>query len=79
MKYLPRENQTMRLRRPGPSKDDTWEVVFQVKNRRYTLGRGWRQFVDENKLKSGDICLFNLMENSKKLTMNVHIIRKRSV
>nr|XP_034588145.1 B3 domain-containing protein LOC_Os12g40080-like [Setaria viridis]TKW29336.1 hypothetical protein SEVIR_3G388900v2 [Setaria viridis] len=78
-KYLPRENQTMRLRRPGPSKDDTWEAVFRVKNRRYTLGRGWRHFVDDNKLKPGDICLFSLMKNTKKLTMDVHIIRKRSM
>lgn len=77
-KYLPCENQTMRLRRPGANKDNTWEAVFRVQDRRYTLGRGWRQFVDDNKLKPGDLCLFNLMTNTKQLTMNVHIIRKRS-
>jgi hypothetical protein len=68
----------MRLCRPGPSKDVTWEAVFRVKEKRYTLSRGWRKFVDDNKLKLGDICLFSL-KNTKKLTMNVHVIRKRSI
>ncbi|CAL4891308.1 unnamed protein product [Urochloa decumbens] len=76
MKYLPREKQTMMLCRSGSSKDDTWEAIFRIKNGRYILGGGWRQFVDDNKLKPGDICLFNLMKNTKKLTMNIHIIQK---
>ncbi|KAF8733311.1 hypothetical protein HU200_014915 [Digitaria exilis] len=78
-KYLPKENQTMRLRRQGPSKEDRWEAIFRVKNRRYSLGQGWGKFVADNKLKTGDICLFSLMRNTMALTMNVHIIRKRSV
>ncbi|KAL6847025.1 hypothetical protein ACP4OV_022878 [Aristida adscensionis] len=72
--YLPLGNQTMRLRHPG--KDDTREAELHVKKGRYTLVRGWNQFVDDNKLDLGDICLFQKMENEEKLTMTVHIIRK---
>ncbi|KAJ1266100.1 hypothetical protein BS78_08G125500 [Paspalum vaginatum] len=81
-KYLRHKDQTLMLRRPGHIKDHTWEAELPVnktrRQRRY-LGRGWRQFVGDNKLKVGDICLFHLVKNTKKLTMNVHIIRKRSV
>ena len=71
----------MRLQNPGRIKDHTWKVELQIrnKNKRHTLGKGWRQFVDDNRLKLGDICLFNLMKNTKKLTMDVHVIRKGSV
>jgi hypothetical protein len=78
--YLPGggENQLtmrMRLRR----KDHTWEPDFQVRNGRQQIyGEGWRKFVTDNKLKPDHICLFNL-KNTKTLTMDVHIIRKRSV
>ncbi|KAL6622536.1 hypothetical protein ACP70R_032415 [Stipagrostis hirtigluma subsp. patula] len=73
-KYLPHGSQTMRLRRPGM--DRVWEAQYRVRNRLHSLGQGWRQFVDGNKLKLGDICLFQLMQDKKKLTMTVHIIRK---
>ncbi|KAJ1266104.1 hypothetical protein BS78_08G125700 [Paspalum vaginatum] len=82
-KYLRRKDQTLiRLRRPCPIKDDTWEaelLVMETRKQRHSIGRGWRQFVGDNKLKVGDICLFHLVKNTKKLTMNVHIIRKGSV
>lgn len=53
-----------------------WEAEIELKNNRSKLGRGWRQFVSDNKLKVGDVCLFELMEH-KKPTMTVHIIRKQ--
>jgi hypothetical protein len=61
-------------------KDDAWEPEFQFKyGRQQILGKGWRKFVTDNKLKRDDICLFNLVNNTKTLTMDVHIIQKRSV
>ncbi|GJM95292.1 hypothetical protein PR202_ga12008 [Eleusine coracana subsp. coracana] len=72
--YLPHGKHNMRLRRP--SKDNTWKGELRYYDRRPTLGRCWRQFVADNKLKLGDICLFQLMKDMKKLTMYVHIIRK---
>ncbi|KAL6847024.1 hypothetical protein ACP4OV_022877 [Aristida adscensionis] len=70
--YLPRAGQTIRLKLPG--KDDTWEAMLFVRNNRHALSRGWKQFVDDNELKLGDICLFQKMKD-KELTMTVHIIR----
>ena len=38
--------------------------------------RGWRNFVDDNCLKEGDACIFELMENSQeKLVFQVQILR----
>ncbi|GJN35346.1 hypothetical protein PR202_gb24104 [Eleusine coracana subsp. coracana] len=72
--YLPHGNHDIRLRRPN--KDNTWKGELRYYDRRPTLGRCWRQFVADNKLKLGDICLFQLMKDMKNLTMSVHIIRK---
>lgn len=86
-KYLPHWNRTLVLRRPAGAAMEqghtawTWEAELRVKKshvRRHTIRRGWRKFADDNKLKLGDVCLFNRMENTKKLTMNVHIIRERA-
>ncbi|XP_072148564.1 putative B3 domain-containing protein Os03g0621600 [Setaria viridis] len=59
-----------------PNKTDIWEAEIEINNNRRRIGRGWWQFVSDNELKVGDICLFQLME-TKKLTMTVHIIRKQ--
>ncbi|CAN6361622.1 unnamed protein product [Urochloa humidicola] len=73
-KYLQGGHDTITLLRP--KKTDTWEAGIEITNNRTKLGRGWRQFASDNKLKLGDICLFELMEN-KDLTMTVHIIPKQ--
>lgn len=50
----------MRLAGRWPSKDDAWKPGFEVKNGRQQIsGEGWRNFVSDNKLKPGDICLFD--------------------
>uniref|UniRef100_A0A0D9Y109 TF-B3 domain-containing protein n=1 Tax=Leersia perrieri TaxID=77586 RepID=A0A0D9Y109_9ORYZ len=76
-KYLPNLDQTIRLQLPG--KNTTWETAFEIKRRinKQTrwLVRGWKQFVYDNKLEIGDICLFQLMKDEE-VTMTVHIIRK---
>lgn len=61
-----------------PNKSHTWEAEIKVRDNEYRLAEGWRQFVNDNELKTGDICLFQLME-SKKLTMTVHIIREQEL
>ncbi|OQU91343.1 putative B3 domain-containing protein Os03g0621600 isoform X4 [Sorghum bicolor] len=45
-------------------------------NRGKSLSQGWKQFARDNKLQVGDLCLFELLENTK-YTMNVHIIRAK--
>jgi hypothetical protein len=32
--------------------------------------------VRENKLREGDICVFELMKGAKRVTMSVHVIKK---
>ncbi|KAF7061501.1 hypothetical protein CFC21_068191 [Triticum aestivum] len=50
-----------------------WGVRFLDHRCDRKLGSGWRQFVEENNLKMGDICLFELLSNQKR-TMEVYII-----
>lgn len=75
--HLPREDQAMMLRRPG--KKRTWRVKLQIgdkdKGKFYELRKGWRKFVNKNKLQEGDLCLFELLKNEEEPSMNVYIIR----
>ena len=80
MEHLPRVPQTVRLRRPGVS--CSWEAELQVRNegKVHQLRRGWKQFVDDNALRQGDLCLFQPLggggcEDDGELAMNVHILR----
>uniref|UniRef100_A0A0A8Y6K6 TF-B3 domain-containing protein n=1 Tax=Arundo donax TaxID=35708 RepID=A0A0A8Y6K6_ARUDO len=42
-----------------------WPVHgFSGKNRSYLLVQGWRTFCQENSLKEGDICTFNVIETA---------------
>jgi len=57
----------------------SWEVrcVLQKGNpgtKRFL--QGWKQFVRDNKLQMGDLCLFELLENMKH-TMKVYVIRAK--
>ena len=80
MEHLPRVRQTVRLRRPGVC--CSWEAELQVRNegKVHQLRRGWKQFVDDNALRQGDLCLFQPLgggggEDDGELAMNVHILR----
>jgi hypothetical protein len=43
----------------------SWPVHgLRYKESSYLLGRGWRQFCQENRLKEGDICIFNVIETT---------------
>uniref|UniRef100_M8CAQ1 Putative B3 domain-containing protein n=1 Tax=Aegilops tauschii TaxID=37682 RepID=M8CAQ1_AEGTA len=68
-KYLGEEPH-MYLQRMGRK----WDVWFSEKNDCKNLRRGWRQFVEDHKLKIGDICLFKLLSIQSR-TMEVYIIR----
>ncbi|KQK14153.1 B3 domain-containing protein Os03g0619600 isoform X2 [Brachypodium distachyon] len=69
--YLPKGGQTMLLQHTGK----IWHTKMRVRHgTRWVLGEGWRKFVIDNRLQVGDICLFELKKNRRKLTMVVHII-----
>ncbi|KAF8028752.1 hypothetical protein BT93_E1417 [Corymbia citriodora subsp. variegata] len=55
-------------------KDKTWDVILLAKTKR--LDSSWRQFIDDNHLKAGDACVFELIEClSTKVTFKVQILR----
>ncbi|KAF0888930.1 hypothetical protein E2562_020152 [Oryza meyeriana var. granulata] len=62
-KFLPHLDQAIKLNRPG--KNIIWETKFQIKRGRHWLACGWRQFVRDNKLGIGDVCLFQLMKDEE--------------
>ncbi|KAI3851947.1 hypothetical protein MKW98_019946 [Papaver atlanticum] len=54
----------------------TWEVVYISPTP--TSGRisqGWGEFVADNNLKEGDVCVFELVDRRKNFEMNVYIFR----
>ncbi|KAL6637451.1 hypothetical protein ACP70R_025023 [Stipagrostis hirtigluma subsp. patula] len=71
--YLPSEDKTLWLQTNGKG----WKVKFRI-TKRHLVGfsQGWKEFVGDNKLQIGDICLFELLKNKTRLTINVHIVRK---
>uniref|UniRef100_A0A0E0MP58 TF-B3 domain-containing protein n=1 Tax=Oryza punctata TaxID=4537 RepID=A0A0E0MP58_ORYPU len=73
-KYLPRKNKILRLQLP--KKNYKWKTAFLI-NKVHKLSAGWGKFVDDNKLKLGDICFFQLMKNKKKLTMMVEVMGEK--
>ncbi|KAG0548512.1 hypothetical protein BDA96_01G173000 [Sorghum bicolor] len=74
--HLPFENQTLMLQCCGQSWDVRCITHKGRPNRGKSLSQGWKQFARDNKLQVGDLCLFELLENTK-YTMNVHIIRAK--
>ncbi|GJM95903.1 hypothetical protein PR202_ga12691 [Eleusine coracana subsp. coracana] len=71
--YLPATGETMVLQRMGK----TWNIQMVIHNgRRWFLNGGWTKFAKDNGLRVGDICLFELKQNERKPTMEVHIISR---
>jgi hypothetical protein len=71
--YLPSAGQTVVLQHMGK----TWNTQMVIHNgRRWFLNGGWTKFARDNGLRVGDICLFELKKNERKLTMDVHIISR---
>jgi hypothetical protein len=43
----------------------SWQVHGAAyKNYRYIVGEGWKRFCQENRLKTGDLCTFNIIETT---------------
>ncbi|KAM0913273.1 hypothetical protein ACQ4PT_012258 [Festuca glaucescens] len=72
---LPDKTQPLRLQLEGRKKQ--WPAMLTVtcRNQRRVYD-GWKEFARDNKLKPGDICLFEVSSrNSRSLTMTVHLVR----
>ncbi|KAJ0980317.1 hypothetical protein J5N97_008572 [Dioscorea zingiberensis] len=74
--YLPDTTQQIVLQRPGGGKK--WSVIYLVQKIAAGFSGQWKQFVNDNNLEEGDICLFELVENKKKIRMSVHFWQRRT-
>ncbi|CAN1250446.1 Putative B3 domain-containing protein Os03g0621600 [Linum perenne] len=56
--------------------DKVWAVHMNVQNNKYVrFASGWRGFAQDNSLKPGDICAFELVKRWPNLSMKVTISR----
>ncbi|KAJ3674365.1 hypothetical protein LUZ60_004981 [Juncus effusus] len=69
--FLPKERQNISLRRFNKKKKWTARCNYNKKHHEIR----WIEFVRENNLSEGDICLFELDKNEPKLTFIVHVTR----
>uniref|UniRef100_K4AJW8 TF-B3 domain-containing protein n=1 Tax=Setaria italica TaxID=4555 RepID=K4AJW8_SETIT len=71
--HLPVREQTMVLQ----CNAKIWNTKMEIRNgHRLFLRVGWPEFVRDNSLRVGDICLFELKKNERELTMEVQIISR---
>uniref|UniRef100_A0ACD5YUX7 Uncharacterized protein n=1 Tax=Avena sativa TaxID=4498 RepID=A0ACD5YUX7_AVESA len=72
---LPDKTQPLLLQLEGRKKQ--WPATLSVTSRNTRrVYDGWKEFTMDNKLKAGDICLFEVSSrNSTSLTMTVHLVR----
>ncbi|XP_059431897.1 B3 domain-containing protein Os01g0723500-like isoform X1 [Corylus avellana] len=68
--HLPQCTTTIVLRN---SEDRSWKVKYVSTEKSYALSQGWAVFVRDNKLKIGDICIFELLAKKE---IRVHIFRR---
>ncbi|MQM01933.1 hypothetical protein Taro_034691, partial [Colocasia esculenta] len=71
--YLPSGKAKVTLRTPHGK--ERWVVSFRKVNYSYGFSGDWRKFVQDNHLKEGDACVFELKGSKKEIIMHVHIFR----
>ncbi|CAM0875864.1 unnamed protein product [Alopecurus aequalis] len=77
--HFPRKNQTITLQLPGQSKK--WHCEFRVRSDGGRCGLYSCDFVHDNQLLDGDLCVFQPMTNGKARAFKVmvHLLRKASI
>jgi hypothetical protein len=73
--YFPHESTKVTLQRPGMSK--TWHLLFYKRNengKNLLMGR-WLDFVHDNSLQEGDICVLEPAKDERRFTFTVHLLR----
>ncbi|KAF8733313.1 hypothetical protein HU200_014917 [Digitaria exilis] len=60
-----------------PNKKDKWCVKhYHTRDAQGVRNYNFSMFVQDNRLRQGDICVFELMKGARRVTMTVHVIRK---
>ncbi|KAG2547428.1 hypothetical protein PVAP13_9KG100500 [Panicum virgatum] len=73
--HFPHETTYLTLQRPGKSKK--WHPRFYIRNDRrvYMLRGQWLDFVRDNHVQEGDICLLLPAKTGRKFTLTVYLLR----
>ncbi|XP_018632329.1 putative B3 domain-containing protein Os03g0621600 isoform X1 [Nicotiana tomentosiformis] len=71
-KYFPEECGNLVLRVPGRG---SWPVKYALGISKTQICFSWKAFVLDNKLKFGDVCVFELIKGGSKLILDVTIFR----
>ncbi|KAJ3702441.1 hypothetical protein LUZ61_006146 [Rhynchospora tenuis] len=70
--HLPPENKKAILHYKGHE----WPLSITNRKGLYVyFSSGWKKFVNDNNLRTGDVCLFELMKNDNRVSFKVHISR----
>ncbi|KAJ3702443.1 hypothetical protein LUZ61_006148 [Rhynchospora tenuis] len=70
--HLPPENKKAILHYKGHE----WPLSISYKNGLHPyFSSGWKEFVKDNNLRTGDVCLFELIKNNNIVSFKVHISR----
>ncbi|KAG0450946.1 hypothetical protein HPP92_026640 [Vanilla planifolia] len=75
VEFFPQANLKHSIVLQLPDKKRLWAVRFLVQGHSVVISSGWKEFVHDNKLRVGEICLFELVEVQKDILMTVHINR----
>ncbi|OEL32032.1 hypothetical protein BAE44_0006949 [Dichanthelium oligosanthes] len=81
---LPSATQDLTLRLEG-CRSKQWHTVLHVQGgqsrarNEARIAVGWAEFVTDNRLWLGDICMFEMVKITRRLKMIVHLIRQSSV
>jgi hypothetical protein len=73
--HFPRESTNVTLQRPGKSKK--WHPILHKRKdgRMYMLRGQWMDFVHDNHVQEGDICLFLPIKAGRRSTFTVYLIQ----
>ncbi|XP_037481928.1 uncharacterized protein LOC119360353 isoform X2 [Triticum dicoccoides] len=71
--HFPHENGAVTLQMPG--KSEKWRPRFFIEKDNCMLAGNWLDFVCDNQVQAGDICIFVPAKGGERSTFMVHIIR----
>uniref|UniRef100_A0ACD5X9L2 Uncharacterized protein n=1 Tax=Avena sativa TaxID=4498 RepID=A0ACD5X9L2_AVESA len=79
IKHFPRNSQTIALKLPGKSKD--WSCEFRIRPDGSARNLYLGNFVSDNCLRLGDLCIFQPMAkvDQSRFTVTVHLLQKESL
>ncbi|XP_044982557.1 uncharacterized protein LOC123449325 isoform X2 [Hordeum vulgare subsp. vulgare] len=71
--HFPHENGVVTLEMPG--KDEKWRPRFFIEKDMCMLAGNWLDFVCDNHVQAGDICIFVPVKGGERYTFTVHVVR----